>query len=58
MGWLARLQESGTLADPGIPTGGIPVNKIGVVSWDKSPRLRLRHSPSTDSDDNIVSQLE
>jgi Family of unknown function (DUF6861)/Pretoxin HINT domain len=58
MGWLARLQEAGTLADPGIPTGGIPVNKIGVVSWDRTPRLRLRHSPSTKSDDNIVSQLE
>jgi hypothetical protein len=40
----------------GIPSGGTPLDKVGIVAWDGSPRLRLRSSPST-AEDNVVSEL-
>jgi hypothetical protein len=39
-----------------IPSGGTPLDKVGIVAWDGSPRLRLRSSPST-ADDNVISDL-
>lgn len=39
-----------------IPTGGTPVDKVGIVAWDGSPALRLRSSAST-AEDNLISQL-
>lgn len=39
-----------------IPTGGTPVNKVGIVAWDRSPPLRLRSSSNTAAD-NVISLL-
>ena len=41
-----------------IPQGGTDVGKIGVVDWDGDPQLRLRSSPETTDDSNIITGLE
>ncbi|MCD4724437.1 MAG: DUF4157 domain-containing protein [Bacteroidales bacterium] len=33
----------------GIPEGGVEVGKIGIVNWNGDPKLRLRSSPDTES---------
>lgn len=39
-----------------IPAGGQPINKVGIVAWDRSPALRLRSSAST-TEDNLITSL-
>lgn len=34
-------------APGGIPPGGAPVGKVGIVNYDRSPELRLRSAPDT-----------
>jgi len=38
------------------PPGGVPVNEIGIVAWDKQPALHLRSSPRT-ANDNVIASL-
>lgn len=46
-----QLQEGDAVT--AIPEGGTDINLPGVVAWDGSPILRLRSSPSTNSNDNV-----
>ena len=39
-----------------IPVGGTTVDKVGIVAWDGTPRLRLRATPST-FEDNVIADL-
>jgi len=40
-----------------VPAGGAAVGKVGLVAWTGKPELRLRTSPDTSSDDNIIMTL-
>jgi flagellar biosynthesis GTPase FlhF len=54
----APTAEAEPAAPPaGIPEGGVSVDKIGVVEWDRAPELRLRSSPDTTTDTNIIGSL-
>ena len=44
-------------ADPSIPTGGTTVDRVGIVGWDGKPPLRLRSSPDTSTDTNVLGSL-
>lgn len=40
-----------------VAPGGVAVNEIGIVAWDRTPELRLRSTPNNGSDDNIIGTL-
>lgn len=40
-----------------IPAGGRPVQKVGLVARDRAPWLKLRSSPQTASDANVIREL-
>ena len=48
--------EAPRLAD--IPEGGTAVGRMGVVSWDGQPPLRLRTTPDASTPSNITTELK
>jgi hypothetical protein len=40
-----------------IPPGGENIGKVGIVAWDGQPALRLRTSPQTNEEQNILGEL-
>lgn len=57
---LRELERGGAVrvaAPTEVPDGGVPVNRLGVVNWDREPKLRLRASAST-TENNVIRELD
>ncbi len=48
---------SASASAPEIPTGGTELQAMGVVDWNGEPALRLRSSPDSASDENVIGHL-